>query len=92
MMCLELTMEDDDEEEKVPGKSAVKAKAATPKKQVAVKKLPRERSAFEDSDESDDVGLAPAKKAREEKPVQIDTSTIKLAAKTKKVAEPKAKP
>lgn len=31
MMCLEFTM-DDDEEEKVPGKSAVKAKAATPKK------------------------------------------------------------
>ena len=35
MMCLELFAEDYDEEEKVPGKSAVKAKAtkaATPKK------------------------------------------------------------
>jgi hypothetical protein len=38
--------------------------------------------------DSDDVGLAPANK---EKPVQIDTSTIKVAAKTKKVAGPRGK-
>ena len=102
MMCLELLAEDyDDEEEKVPGKSSwkkflekvpgksvAKATAATPKKHIVVKKPLRERSAFEDSDESDDVGLAPA----EGKPVQIDTSTIKVAAKTKKVVKPGAKP
>ena len=44
------------------------------------------------SSDNEDVGLVPAKKAREEKPVQIDTSTIKVAATIKKVAKPRAKP
>jgi len=58
------------------------------------KKLLQKRSAFEDdimsslSSDSDDVELTPTKK---EKPVQIDTSTIKVAAKTKKVVEPRGK-
>ena len=39
----------------------------------------------------DDVGLAATKKVKKEKPIQIATSTIKVVAKTKKVAEPRAK-
>ena len=42
--------------------------------------------------DGDDVGPAPAKKAKEEKPIQIDTSTIKVAATIKKTAKPRAKP
>ena len=66
-----------------------------------VKKPSRERSAFEDdsmsslssiSSDNEDVGLVPAKKAREEKPVQIDTSIIKVVATIKKVAKPRTKP
>lgn len=53
-----------------------------------MKKHPRERSAFEDSNESGDVGLAPTKKAKNEKPVHIDTSTFKVAYTTKKVVKP----
>jgi len=41
--------------------------------------------------DGDDVGLAPTKKTKKEKPLQINTSKIKVAAKTKKVAEPRAK-
>jgi len=44
------------------------------------------------SSDSEGVGLVPAKKAREEKPVQIDTSTIKVAATIKKAAKSRAKP
>jgi len=44
------------------------------------------------SSDNEDVGLVPAKKAREEMPVQIDTSTIKVAATIKKVTKPIAKP
>lgn len=44
------------------------------------------------SSESDDVGLAPAKMAKEGKPVQIDTSTVKVATTIKKVTKPRVKP
>jgi len=95
-------MEEDNEEEKVHEKCAVKSKADDKKKVVAKtnkngKEPLRDKSAFEDdimslSSESDGVGLAPARKAKEEKPVQIDTSVIKAAATIKKAAKPRAKP
>ena len=44
------------------------------------------------SSDNEDVGLVPAKKAREEMPVQIDTSTVKVAATIKKVVKPRTKP
>ena len=43
------------------------------------------------SSDNEDVGLVPAKKAREEMPVQIDTSIIKVVANSKKVAKPRTK-
>jgi hypothetical protein len=54
------------------------------------------KSAFDDGmssllSGSGDVGLAPAKKAKEEKLVQIDTSIIKVAATVKKLTKPRSK-
>ncbi|CDW88318.1 UNKNOWN [Stylonychia lemnae] len=102
MMCFELTMEEDDnEEERIP-ESAVKQKIAAvkqtvDKKQAVAKKIRkplREKSAFDYDissllSDDDDVGLAPAKK---QKPVQIDTSTIKVAATIKQVTKTRVKP
>ncbi|CDW88935.1 UNKNOWN [Stylonychia lemnae] len=104
IMCFELTMEDNDEKEKVPEKSAVKERAAAinhvNRKQIVAKKVKkplREKSAFDDGmssflSDANDVGLAPAKKAKKEKPVQIDTSSIKVAAIIRKAPKPRAKP
>jgi hypothetical protein len=42
--------------------------------------------------DSGDVELAPAKKAKAGKPVQINTSTTKASATIKKAPKPRAKP